>query len=512
MEHQIFTVVDQFRVLVCRKCRHGVRPNEIKGHLKGPRHRLPKETREEVGQAIAQWDNINHDPNTLEIPTAIDDPIEAFEVHHDGLLCEKDPTQCRFITRSLKVMQRHWREKHEWTSLPKGGRPSQRQRERAQMAMREAFRTVACQRVFPSGKGSHYFQVRFPGIELAGERMPPRSEDEVAKMIAQLEAPYREEQQGVNNIIQPSELDEANPWLKRTRWAEYLQGLNTEELLASIEEPMDDDEDPIETQARAIWVAMDGLIRHSQQVVTQVGHQLRIKAVQTEKHQNQHRPLQAYMDQETIIKHMRPWQQMMMFFVRTQAEHEWQSPGYGFTPRQRKTWRVLCQLAEPADSRPSNPMQEEEEEERNENCRLRPLSRIQIACLEFCMELLNQSMRVKEYELALVCALSVLGVREDGFRDPDDYPPILSRVIKVARFMVMVKALRMDPDGYEGHLVPLDQQRGSEDLQWGSAIDTEEYIFDPSQDSGYGTDSNRSTPNPGPPSSIPTSSPSIRDG
>ncbi len=67
------------------------------------------------------------------------------------------------------------------------------------------------------------------------------------------------------------------------------------------------------------------------------------------------------------------------------------------------------------------------------------------------MELLNQSMRVHEYECALVCALSVLGVREDGWRDTEDYPPILSRMIKIARFMVVVKAMRLDPHGYDCH-------------------------------------------------------------
>jgi hypothetical protein len=42
------------------------------------------------------------------------------------------------------------------------------------------------------------------------------------------------------------------------------------------------------------------------------------------------------------------------------------------------------------------------------------LSRLQKACLAFCIALLNQSITRKEYDSPLVCALAVLGVKEDG--------------------------------------------------------------------------------------------------
>jgi hypothetical protein len=42
------------------------------------------------------------------------------------------------------------------------------------------------------------------------------------------------------------------------------------------------------------------------------------------------------------------------------------------------------------------------------------LSRIQKACLAFCIALLNQSITRKEYNNPLVCVLAVLGVKEDG--------------------------------------------------------------------------------------------------
>jgi predicted phage gp36 major capsid-like protein len=52
------------------------------------------------------------------------------------------------------------------------------------------------------------------------------------------------------------------------------------------------------------------------------------------------------MDEKSIGEHVRPWQQMLMFFARTQREHTWKSPKYRFTRRQRETWEAFVEEAE----------------------------------------------------------------------------------------------------------------------------------------------------------------------
>ena len=49
----------------------------------------------------------------------------------------------------------------------------------------------------------------------------------------------------------------------------------------------------------------------------------------------------------------------------------------------------------------------------------------------------------------LICAIAVLRYRKFGWRDSESYPPILLRVIKVARFMVMQQALWLDLDIFQ---------------------------------------------------------------
>ncbi|KAJ5422793.1 hypothetical protein N7491_011238 [Penicillium cf. griseofulvum] len=65
--------------------------------------------------------------------------------------------------------------------------------------------------------------------------------------------------------------------------------------------------------------------------------------------------------------------------------------------------------------------------------------------MDFCIELLNQRIGVSEYESAFVCALAVLGRTSYGWMDTDSYPPILSKILKIARFIVLHKAVRLDP-------------------------------------------------------------------
>jgi hypothetical protein len=174
------------------------------------------------------------------------------------------------------------------------------------------------------------------------------------------------------------------------------------------------------------------------------------------------------MDENSINKHVRPWQQMLIFFARTQREHAWNSPKYRFTRRQREAWEALVEEAERSvhgaeeqegeeteideveDEMMADDVDEAiDETEAEENTTAEgigepeALSSIQKACLEFCIALLSQLITRKEYDSPLVCALAVLGVKEDGWKGPKQYPPILSAVIKVARFIVVQQALEL---------------------------------------------------------------------
>jgi hypothetical protein len=176
--------------------------------------------------------------------------------------------------------------------------------------------------------------------------------------------------QQAQNTIQNGERDEVNPWLERTQWLPCLVGMERPDLLACVKEPVadadprkDEEAEPVEA---AIWAAMNGLARFSQaSVIDRIGVFVRLEAIRTEKHQTRFQPLQPYMDKDAIVKHARPWQQMLMFFARTQKEHAWKSPGYRFTRRQREAWEALVRQAE-REAEGEDVEGEDTEEEREE--------------------------------------------------------------------------------------------------------------------------------------------------
>ena len=195
-----------------------------------------------------------------------------------------------------------------------------------------------------------------------------------------------------------------------------MVGLEQPNLLACTKEPNSDlakDEEPVEA---AIWKAMGELAQVSQaSVIDRTGVFVRLEAIRTEKHQTRYQPLQPYMDEKSILEHARPWKQVLMFFARTQRAHDWRSPTYRFTRRQQDAWDALVEQAERGEEDAGDEGEEElgedeldeemDEEMDGEDAAYEPttaaarrvdpadtpalLSKMQRACLRFCIKLLN---------------------------------------------------------------------------------------------------------------------------
>lgn len=442
---QLFIRATQFPIIICRRCEYAVRPKQLLYHLTHGPHRFSIVQAHHLAQTIHNWDSIAENPDELEYPTWIHQPIEGLPIYNDGLLCKRG--QCGYVCRNLKTMKIHWRQEHRWSLYDHVGKPQRSNIEASQHSIQDAMLPIICQRLFKHGHGSHYMHVRQPGPNHEPAPPPPRA-DIVNELIQQLERTYLDSQPR-RQTTRAGPLDEANPWLRRTQWATYVQVTPDEDfphLLASIKPPPDDAQGQ-DGAIRAIWEAMDGVARISQRITKQTGQMIRIEAARTEKDQSPHQPLQAYMDEGQIQRHVEPWQQVLMFFARTQVEHDWQSPPYRFSPRQRRAWQALWRHAQDTRGSP-DPFDGQSQGQSQEDGSDNPyqMSAIQAACMDFCIELLNQQIRAEEYECALVCALAVLGRGRDRWRDAESYPPILSKMIKISRFMVLHKALRLDPN------------------------------------------------------------------
>ncbi|KAI7592077.1 hypothetical protein KC316_g2510 [Hortaea werneckii] len=276
-----------------------------------------------------------------------------------------------------------------------------------------------------------------------------------------------------SDTIRSGEVDEVNPWLRRTGWVPYLEGFSSRDILRLVQEPADDeavlssqvqqsDHDPGEEDiyrervAAIIWHAVADVARISQETVSRSGVMLRFESIRTEAHQNMHRPLDPYQNRDDIARQGRYWQQIVMFLVRARQEHDGHAPPFKFNRRQDRAYQRLMAAAEAVVTRggESDPSADSDESpdddsdaERASTRSAHPPSRqilteLQSACLSFCVELLNQRIHNHEYDMAMICALAALGVSPTGkgFRGPNEYPSTLSAVIKVAHFIVVQQA------------------------------------------------------------------------
>jgi hypothetical protein len=71
---------------------------------------------------------------------------------------------------------------------------------------------------------------------------------------------------------------------------------------------------------------------------------------------------------------------------------------------------------------------------------------LQLACLQFCVGLLDQQYQQSAFECALVCALAPLSHDEDCWLLRTSYVDILSKVIRIGRSLVVQHTLLLGSD------------------------------------------------------------------
>jgi superfamily II DNA or RNA helicase len=445
MASEYFYHIGEWRVIMCRECQVAVWPDQVRSHLQNKQHRLNRKDAEGIQDDIQLWYGIENCRSNFTVPAFVRMPVERLPVYNDGQMCMLEPEKCQYICRSTQGIRIHLCNVHKWSARNTRGGSGTTKAQTVQHRREKAYRSVRCQRFFAQGPHSHYFEIRETDRPRQDEPEDGSTQGTWQRAWARADRRYNEIQ--AQETIAEGEKDEVNPWLRRTGWSAYLAGFEREDLLQSVREPDPDAEEESEQEPveAVIWKAMEDVAVASQKTVKDSGIMVRMHAIRTEKEQVRYEPLQPYWNEKDVRRRCRPWQQMLMFFARTQRRHEWSSPPYRFNQRQHRAWE---QLVAAAEQEVEEQEQEDVEENREEDVgdeESQPLKPVQRACLDFCIELMNQTVHRKEYDCALVCSMAVLGVNpfRSGWRDPESYPPIISSVLKIAHFMVVQKATEL---------------------------------------------------------------------
>jgi hypothetical protein len=335
---------------------------------------VKKKERDQIIAEIESWQGLVMSTEQLKLPDYLPAPIPELALQ-DGLLCIVEPEICQGVFRSKKRLQIHLQQQHGgWTATGLSyGRPlTKHEKEVADRRFEEAHTRIQCQRFFGSRHGSHYIRVAH---QVAEEEASPA--DSWERLQEKANKAYKEKIQQSKETIEEGEEDDVNPWLSRTKWHKYLKKPNPKDIMASVAPPSQDPEKP-EPYEEMIWKAMTKVAQISQETTSEAGVFVRMEAVRTEKHQTRYTPLETYWDSDAIERRVQPWRQMLMFFVRTQKEHDWQSPPYKFTAEQFEKFDRMIEEA--------NRIIDGQAEQDNESGGMSPNQK---ACLDFCVELLN---------------------------------------------------------------------------------------------------------------------------
>lgn len=149
MEYNLFYKVPTLGVLICRHCKHGVRPIKVGQHLK-KKHSMKHAAAIQITQVISKWHEIQHESSAIQIPQALDEPLPIIPCQSNGLLCQRDPDHCQYLAASLESMRNHWRSTHQWSQQTNRGRVSQKEKAKGEAELSQSFRYVSWQQVFPS--------------------------------------------------------------------------------------------------------------------------------------------------------------------------------------------------------------------------------------------------------------------------------------------------------------------------------------------------------------------------
>jgi hypothetical protein len=167
---QHFEHLAEYALAVCRECRHGVLPSQIKSHVQRS-HRVKRKEAELIADEVRNWAGLIEYASELEVPDQVIEPIYQLPVYEDGLVCRLDPGRCRQIFHSTEGIRKHWQKIHDWPPAGKGGRPTRVQQKDIQERISKHCKKVYCQRLLIQGQGAQYFEVHQPSDDSPDDKL-----------------------------------------------------------------------------------------------------------------------------------------------------------------------------------------------------------------------------------------------------------------------------------------------------------------------------------------------------
>lgn len=311
---------------------------------------------------------------------------------------------------------------------------------------------VHCQRFFRSRAASQWFEVG-RGSQVAVVAVVSASEDTVEQRITQMhKAQAKKFEEKKQQFIQAAdEKAEPNPWLRRVGWAEHLNGLDREKLREFMR-PIGEDEATLQRMWDSLGRVMDQA--RAVAVPMRVGHAALFEVNRKEAHKKATKPFDSRMEDDTWIRYKEVMRKLLCFLQRAEQWEDEARPPYMLTERQSNLYDALEDAAEQYGR--------EGVDEMVHPSVLASGQAIDRLCLDTVVSLLDHQYKHTHYESAMISGLAVMGIREDGgWENVENYTPIYSAVIKIARMLVVYQAVSEQQD----EIKTLEQRMSKEEAK-----------------------------------------------
>ena len=141
--------------------------------------------------------------NAIELAREYQQVLPCLPIHADGLRYQLQPQHCQYIYRSDTATRHHWRQTHQWSASDHRGHLGRIEAEEYRQRCADASSSVCCQRLFPAGKSSGYFEVSLgdAGPSRAGADAERESTMKLASIVRGELAALEEEQHGGAHVF-----------------------------------------------------------------------------------------------------------------------------------------------------------------------------------------------------------------------------------------------------------------------------------------------------------------------
>lgn len=435
---ELFSYLEQYRVLVCTECQFAIPPVQLPGHIrKHHMARLDLKTHRQAG-AYAQllrssYDLLDPVTESIITPPADHPPLPHLRVYK-GLAC----LYCsNYAARSPETIRQHFRRNHPNLARPKG-HPS------SSLPIVPRCKDVSCQRFFHCGRQCHFFQVQSTTggaiTQLQLQINEGTRQDLVrAKALAQRRDWLQTLDDHAPVIPHATSMSEVSPWLDLTRWPQYLRGLKLRDVALLTAPPY------LQTEPllRIFSEALDRLVERAHRSICEdrinTFDQTRINSF-VRRPRSTDRPLFVNLQKTTFRKYTTLWKRLIAFAYRTIQPDRQPSLRHRFTNSQQVAFDRLITAGEAVRLLESTAVIGES---LDADAKHGPIAKLDRTCLSFCISLLDHRLTGDIYESVVVGFMAALAIRPEKeiLADPCNFSPNLSGLIKIGQMLVIEEAL-----------------------------------------------------------------------